>query len=59
MAYILEQAGGLAVSGKEGRILDIQPKKIHERESFNIRIYHLRIIMLFRLTNLFGLQEGC
>jgi fructose-1,6-bisphosphatase I len=31
MAYILEQAGGLAVHGKNGRILDIEPKSIHER----------------------------
>ncbi|KAH7732191.1 FBP-1 protein [Aphelenchoides avenae] len=30
MAFILENAGGLAVSGK-GRILDIQPEKIHQR----------------------------
>lgn len=30
MAFIMEQAGGMAHSGKE-RILDIQPKKIHDR----------------------------
>lgn len=31
MSYIIEQAGGLAVHGKDGRILDIQPKTIHDR----------------------------
>ncbi len=30
MAYIVEQAGGMAVDGKR-RILDLVPKKIHER----------------------------
>lgn len=30
MAYIVEQAGGLAINGKE-RILDVVPKDIHER----------------------------
>ncbi|PAV56902.1 hypothetical protein WR25_20696 [Diploscapter pachys] len=30
MAYIMEQAGGLATTGKE-RVLDIQPTKIHQR----------------------------
>ena len=30
MAYIIEQAGGLATTGTE-RILDIVPKDIHER----------------------------
>ncbi|MTV28674.1 hypothetical protein FTX61_25335 [Nitriliruptoraceae bacterium ZYF776] len=30
MAYIIEQAGGLATTGKE-RILDIQPTQIHQR----------------------------
>lgn len=30
MAFILENAGGLAVHGK-GRILDIKPDKIHQR----------------------------
>lgn len=30
MAYIMEQAGGLATSGTQ-RILDIVPKDIHER----------------------------
>ena len=31
MAYVLEHAGGLATSGKGGRILDVQPQAIHER----------------------------
>ena len=30
MAYIIEQAGGLATTGTE-RVLDIVPKDIHER----------------------------
>lgn len=30
MAYIMEQAGGLASTGS-GRILDIVPENIHER----------------------------
>jgi len=30
MAFLVEQAGGVATTGK-GRILDIQPKQIHER----------------------------
>jgi fructose-1,6-bisphosphatase I len=32
MAFIVEQAGGLATNGKE-RILDIVPTKLHERVS--------------------------
>jgi fructose-1,6-bisphosphatase I len=30
MAFIVEQAGGAATNGKQ-RILDLQPKKLHER----------------------------
>lgn len=30
MAFIVEQAGGVATTGTQ-RILDIQPEKIHER----------------------------
>ena len=30
MAYLVEQAGGAATDGK-GRILDIQPEKLHQR----------------------------
>ncbi len=30
MAYIVEQAGGRATNGKE-RIMEIQPKKLHQR----------------------------
>ncbi len=30
MAFLIEQAGGLAINGTQ-RILDIQPKKLHER----------------------------
>lgn len=30
MAYIIEQAGGMATDGRQ-RILDIVPKDIHER----------------------------
>jgi fructose-1,6-bisphosphatase I len=30
MAFIVEQAGGLATNGRE-RIMDIQPTKLHER----------------------------
>jgi fructose-1,6-bisphosphatase I len=32
MAFIVEQAGGLATNGRE-RILDIVPGKLHERVS--------------------------
>jgi fructose-1,6-bisphosphatase I len=32
MAFLVEQAGGLATNGKQ-RILDIQPKQLHERVS--------------------------
>ncbi|XP_041373341.1 fructose-1,6-bisphosphatase 1-like [Gigantopelta aegis] len=31
MAFIIEQAGGLAYDDKQTRILDIEPKNIHER----------------------------
>jgi fructose-1,6-bisphosphatase I len=30
MAFIVEQAGGMATDGKR-RILDIQPEKLHQR----------------------------
>jgi fructose-1,6-bisphosphatase I len=30
MAYIMEKAGGKAITGK-GKVLDIKPKDIHER----------------------------
>jgi fructose-1,6-bisphosphatase I len=30
MAYIVEQAGGVATTGRE-RILDLQPNKLHQR----------------------------
>jgi fructose-1,6-bisphosphatase I len=30
MAFIVEQAGGIATTGKE-RVLDIQPKELHQR----------------------------
>jgi fructose-1,6-bisphosphatase I len=30
MAYLIEQAGGLATTGKE-RILELQPSSLHER----------------------------
>ena len=30
MAHIVEQAGGVATTGS-GRVLDLQPKAIHER----------------------------
>lgn len=30
MAFLTEQAGGIATTGK-GRILDVEPKSIHER----------------------------
>jgi fructose-1,6-bisphosphatase I len=33
LAFIAEQAGGLAIAGK-GRVLDIQPKGIHQRTPF-------------------------
>ena len=32
MSWLVEQAGGAATNGRE-RILDIQPKKLHERVS--------------------------
>ncbi len=32
MSWLIEQAGGAATNGKE-RILDIQPKQLHERVS--------------------------
>jgi len=32
MSWLVEQAGGAATNGKQ-RILDIQPKKLHERVS--------------------------
>jgi len=31
MAYIIENAGGLASTGSDGPILDVKPQKIHER----------------------------
>ncbi len=34
LAYIAEQAGGKATDGKGGRILDIQPKSLHQRTPF-------------------------
>jgi fructose-1,6-bisphosphatase I len=30
MSHIVEQAGGIATTGKQ-RVLELQPKKIHER----------------------------
>ena len=33
MAFLAEQAGGMATDGKR-RILDIQPAKLHERSPF-------------------------
>ena len=33
MAFLAEQAGGMATDGKR-RILDIQPTKLHERSPF-------------------------
>jgi fructose-1,6-bisphosphatase I len=30
LAYLVEQAGGLATTGRE-RILDIEPRQIHQR----------------------------
>jgi fructose-1,6-bisphosphatase I len=33
LAFIAEQAGGLAIAGK-GRVLDIQPSGIHQRTPF-------------------------
>jgi len=32
MAFIVEQAGGMATNGRD-RIMDIQPHKLHERVS--------------------------
>jgi fructose-1,6-bisphosphatase I len=32
MSWLIEQAGGAATNGRE-RILDIQPKQLHERVS--------------------------
>ena len=31
MAFLMEQAGGLAIDGRGGRILDIIPTTIHQR----------------------------
>jgi fructose-1,6-bisphosphatase I len=36
MAFIIEQAGGLAVTTKGERILDIEPKSLHERTTLVI-----------------------
>lgn len=33
MAFIMEQAGGIALTGKT-RILDLKPKKVHQRVPF-------------------------
>jgi fructose-1,6-bisphosphatase I len=34
LAFIAEQSGGLATDGKGGRILEIQPKELHQRTPF-------------------------
>ena len=34
MAYLIEQAGGLATDGKGNRILDIKPENVHQRVPF-------------------------
>jgi fructose-1,6-bisphosphatase I len=34
LAYIAEQAGGLATDGKGGRIMDIEPIGLHQRTPF-------------------------
>lgn len=34
LAFIAEQAGGLATDGNGGRILEIQPKELHQRTPF-------------------------
>ncbi|MBK8723264.1 MAG: class 1 fructose-bisphosphatase [Saprospiraceae bacterium] len=36
LAYIVEQAGGKAINGSLERILDLQPKKLHEKSSIVI-----------------------
>jgi fructose-1,6-bisphosphatase I len=35
LAFIAEQAGGLAMDGQQ-RILDIQPQHLHQRTSFYV-----------------------
>jgi fructose-1,6-bisphosphatase I len=34
LAYLAEQAGGLATDGKGGRIMAIQPEELHQRTPF-------------------------
>lgn len=34
LAFVAEQAGGIATDGKGGRILDIQPESLHQRTPF-------------------------
>ncbi len=34
LAFIAEQAGGLATDGKGGRIMEIQPRELHQRTPF-------------------------
>ncbi len=36
LAYIMEQAGGKAINGVLERILDLKPKKLHEKSSIVI-----------------------
>ena len=36
LAFIAEQAGGMASSGQGSRILDIQPEGIHQRTPFMV-----------------------
>jgi fructose-1,6-bisphosphatase I len=36
MAFLVEQAGGRAITDEGQRILDIQPKELHERVSLII-----------------------
>lgn len=57
MAFLVEQAGGLATTGK-GRILDLQPKQIHERcVKLNLAIIMLRVFSSHRCPVFMGSKE--
>ena len=41
MAFLIEQVGGMATDGKGNRILDIEPKALHQRSGFIVGNTHI------------------
>ena len=41
MAFLAEQAGGVAISGPDARVLDINPTELHQRVPFFVGSKHM------------------